>query len=112
MINKPDHNSFMCSFAIETLFTNVPLEEIIKMVIKNVFGRKKKINGLNKSDYQDLLKLKTVSTVFYFNGNYYKQLDGVAMGHFLDQRWPMLFYIIKKQNGKNRVFSSICSNFL
>ena len=38
------------------------------------------MNGLGESDFQDLLKLTTMSTVFYFNGNYYKQLEGVAMG--------------------------------
>ena len=36
---------------------------------------------LSKSDFRDLLKLATRgTTVFYFNGNYYKQLDGLAMG--------------------------------
>ena len=80
MIDKQDHNYFMCSFDIKSLFINVPLEETIEVVIKNVFGRKRKINGLSKSDFQDLLKSITMSTVFYFNGNYYKQLDGVAMG--------------------------------
>ena len=80
MIDKQDDNSFMCSFDIDSLFTNVPLEETIELLIKNVFGRKRKINGLSKSDFQDLLKLTTMGTVFYFNGNYYKQLDDVAMG--------------------------------
>ena len=56
MIDKQDHNSFMCSFDIDSLFTNVPLEETIEIVIKNVFGRKRKINGLSKSDFRDLLK--------------------------------------------------------
>ena len=68
----------MCSFDIDSLFTYVPLEE--KTEIKNVFGRKRKINGLSKSDFRDLLKLTTMGTVFYFNSNYYKQLDSVAMG--------------------------------
>ena len=80
MIDKQDHNSFRCSFDIDSLFTNVPLEETKEIVIKNVFGRKRKINGLSKSDFRDLLKLATMGTVFYFNGNYYKQLDGLAMG--------------------------------
>ena len=69
----------MCSFDTDSLFTNVPLEETIEIVIKSIFGRKRKINGLSKSDFWDLLKLTTMGTVFYFNGNYYKQLDGVAM---------------------------------
>ena len=51
----------------------------IETVIKKVFGRKRKINGLRKSDFRDLLKLTTMGTVFYFNGNYYKQLDSVVM---------------------------------
>ena len=67
MIDKQDHNSSMCSFDKDSLFTNVPLEETIEIVIKNVFGRKRKINGLSKSDFRDLLKLKTMGTVFYFN---------------------------------------------
>ena len=45
MIDKQDHNSSKCSFYIDSLFTNVPLEETIEIVIKNVFGRKRKING-------------------------------------------------------------------
>ena len=80
MIDKQDHKSSICSYDIDFLFTNVPLEETIEIVIKNVFGRKRKINGLSKSDFRDLLKLTTMGTVFYFNGGYYKQLDGVAMG--------------------------------
>ena len=80
MIDKQDHNSSMCSFGIDSLFTNVPLEETIEIVIKNVFGRKRKINGLSESDFRDLLKLTTMGTVICFNGNYHKQLNGVAMG--------------------------------
>ena len=79
MIDKQDHNSFMRSFNIDFLFTNFPLEETIEIVIKDVFGRKAKFNGLSKNDFRDLLKLTTMGTVFYFNGNYYKQLDGAAM---------------------------------
>ena len=70
----------MCSFDIDSLVTNVPLEETIEIVIKNVFGRKRKINGLSESDFRDLLKLTTMGTVICFNGNYHKQLNGVAMG--------------------------------
>ena len=38
------------------------------------------MNGLSKSNFRDLLKLTTMGIVFYFNSNYYKQLDGIAMG--------------------------------
>ena len=99
MIDKQDHNYFMCSFDIKSLFINVPLEETIEVVIKNVFGRKRKINGLSKSDFQDLLKSITMSTVFYFNGNYYKQLDGVAIGSPFGPALANAFYVIMKTNG-------------
>ena len=55
MNDKQDHNSFMCIF--DFFFTNILLEKRIYRVIKNVFGRKKKRNGLNKSILQELQKL-------------------------------------------------------
>ena len=64
MTDKQDHNSFMCSFDIDSLFTNVPLEKTIEIVIKKVFGRKRKSNRLIKSDFRDLLKLTTMGTVY------------------------------------------------
>lgn len=55
MNDKQDHNSFMYIF--DFFFTNILLEKRIYRVIKNVFGRKKKRNGLNKSILQELQKL-------------------------------------------------------
>ena len=80
MIDKQDQNSFMCNFDKDSLFTNVSLEETIEVVIKKVFCRKTKINGLIESDFQDLLRLTTMGTVFYFDSSYNKQSDGVVTG--------------------------------
>ena len=66
MIDKQDYNSLMCSFDIDSLFTNVPLEETIEILIKNVFGKKRKTNGLSKSDFHDLLKLTILGCRFLF----------------------------------------------
>ena len=66
MIDQQDYNSFMYSFDIDSLFTNVPLEETIEILIKNVFGKKRKTNGLSKSDFQDLLKLTIFGCRFLF----------------------------------------------
>ena len=38
------------------------------------------INGLPKCEFQKLLELATKESFFVFNGCYYKQIDGVAMG--------------------------------
>ena len=91
MIDNQDQNSFMYIFDIDSWFTNVPLEETIEIVIKNVLGRKRKINGLSKSDFRYLLKLKTIGTVFSFNSNYYKQIDSVVMGSPLGPAFANVF---------------------
>ena len=74
LISK-DHNSFISSFDIDSLFTKVILEEKTEIVIKNVFDRNRKINGFSKSDFLDLLKLTAMA---------YKELGVRAMGSFLE----------------------------
>ena len=41
----------MCSFDIDFFLINVPLEETLEIVIKNVFDRKRENNGLSKQTY-------------------------------------------------------------
>ena len=80
MIDNKDHRLFMASLDVDSLFTNIPLNEIIDIVIQKVYGNKRKVDGLLKSDFKQLLKLSTQGAVFYFNRVYYRQKDGVAMG--------------------------------
>ena len=70
----------MASLDVESLFTNIPLDETIDIVTKKVFGRKRKVNGISRRDFKRLLEISTKGTVFFFNGHYYRQKDGVAMG--------------------------------
>ena len=70
----------MASLDVESLFTNIPLDETIDIVTTKVFGKKRKLNGISKGDFKRLLEISTKGTVFYFNGLYYRQKDGVAMG--------------------------------
>ena len=65
---------------VESLFTNIPLDETIDIVTKKVFEKKNKVDGLSRTDFRRLLSLSTKGTVFFFNGHYYRQKDGVAMG--------------------------------
>ena len=80
MLDGKDHRLIMASLDVESLFTNIPLDETIDIVTKQVFGKKRKVNGLSKTDFRRLLVISTKGTVFYFNGRYYRQKDGVAMG--------------------------------
>ena len=70
----------MASLDVDSLFTNIPLEETIDIVTKGVYGSKRKVKGIWRKDFKDLLLLATKGTVFYFDGSYYRQRDGVAMG--------------------------------
>ena len=80
--NVRDQNSdfFMASFDIDSLFTNVPLDETIDITVNKLFGRKKKYEGFSKEQFRKLLSLAVKNSFFLFNGTYYEQLDGVAMG--------------------------------
>ena len=67
-------------FTNESLFTNIPLEETINMCIDKLFENNTKVNNLTKESFRSLLELATLESLFIFNGKYYKQKDGVAMG--------------------------------
>ena len=69
----------MASLDVESLFTNIPLNETINIVMKKVFQKKRKVNGLSRTDFRRLLVIATKGTVFYFNGRYYRQKDSVAI---------------------------------
>ena len=82
-IRTQDKNFFMASLDVDSLFTNIPLDETINICINELFkdDKTKKINGLSKNQIKELLKLATKQSFFIFNDNYYIQKDGVAMGN-------------------------------
>ena len=79
-IQEQYNNLYMASFDIESLFTNIPLDEIINIYVNNVFSNRKSVRGLLKKDFKQLLTLSVKSSCFLFNNVYYQQVDEVAMG--------------------------------
>ena len=69
----------MASFDIQSLFTNIPLDETINICVDRAFQNKKKVKGLLKRHFKQLLTLVVKSSCFVFNDTYYQQIDGVAM---------------------------------
>ena len=49
------------------------------LLIKS-FSKNKKYQGFSKDQFQKLLSLAVKNSFFLFNGTYYEQIDGVAMG--------------------------------
>ena len=70
----------MASFDITSLFTNIPLDETINLIIDNISDEQISLYGLDRINLRKLLFLATRDNVFTFNGKLYRQMDGVAMG--------------------------------
>ena len=80
-IRKQDANLFMTLFDVDSLFTNIPLNETIDICVKKLYlHNNMKVNGIGKQEFGSLLKLTTKESLFMFNKHYYRQIDGVAMG--------------------------------
>ena len=75
-----DPNVFMCSFDVSSLFTNVPLDETIKICSEALYDQSNSRPVIPKDVFVELMKSATSSVEFSFNNTMYKQTDGVAMG--------------------------------
>ena len=70
----------MVSLDVVSLFTNVPLDYTINLILKKVYEEKAVSTKLSRSDLKTILELCTKCMQFSFNNDIYKQVDGVAMG--------------------------------
>ena len=79
--------TFMCSFDIKSLFTNVPLKETIDICV-NVLSRDEEVPtpGVPEDLLRKLLLKATTEVEFSFNNIIFKQTDGVAMDPHWGQR--------------------------
>ena len=71
----------MASFDVNSLFTNIPLEETIDIIMSDIeTSPDGAVCGIERTEFKKLLSLATTESMFLFNDKYYKQIDGVAMG--------------------------------
>ena len=73
------NNGIMCSLDVTSLFTNVPLDETIQICLDRLYSLPDPPQ-LPRSVLKDLLQFATKKSHFLFDGQYYDQIDGVAMG--------------------------------
>ena len=62
------------------------------------FQNKKKVKGLLKRHFKQLLTLVVKSSCFVLNDTYYQQIDGVAMGSPLEPTFANLFLVYYEHN--------------
>src|SRR5215469_12911630 len=73
--------TYMASFDVESLFTNVPVVETCDIIVNQLFpSPNHSILGLDKSLFRKFLKLAVDDVLFLFDGDIYQQLDGMPMG--------------------------------
>ena len=70
----------MVSFDVVGLFTNVPLDHTIKIILDRIYNKKEIKTEIPEEDMKLLLEMCTKNVHFSFNEQIYTQVDGVAMG--------------------------------
>ena len=78
ILNKTS-NLFMAVLEVDSLFTNIPLDKTINIIIEKLFSENETVHNFNKDQFKCLLTLATKESHF-FDGELYQQVDGVARG--------------------------------
>ena len=86
-----DSNLVMASFDVESLFTNIPLKETIDLCVDLLFHDRSNIDGISKDYFHELLNICMSESLILFDGEFYKQIDGVAMGSPLGPTFANVF---------------------
>jgi hypothetical protein len=82
----------LASYDVSSLFTNVPLNETIEIIIQA--NKKGKLNkSFKTTQLRKILSLCTSECKFIFNGDTYEQKDGVAMGSPLGPTLANIFMV-------------------
>ena len=90
-ISQQDSNLHMASLDVDSLFTNIPLEETIDICVDNLYSDNENPPNIPKHNFRNLLNIATKETFFMFNNKYYKQVDGVPMGYPLGPALANIF---------------------
>ena len=73
-------NQEYVSYDVESLFTNIPIEETIDYILRQIYEKKKISPICKRSIMRKLLMKLTTEGTFMFNNEFYKQKDGCTMG--------------------------------
>ena len=92
----------MGNLDVDSLFTNITLEETIEICTSKLFKESESIEGLSKTEFKELLSLATLDSHFIFDETFYKQIDGVFMGSPLSPTLAYAFLVYHKKNRLER----------
>ena len=90
-ICKQNPNLYMASLDVDSLFTKIPLDEVIDICIDSLYKDDENTPKISKDVFRNLLTVATKESFFMFNNKFYKQIDGVAMGSPLGSALANIF---------------------
>ena len=88
----------MGSLDVDSISTNIPLEETIDICTNTLFENMEKVEDLSKIEFKELLSIAIKESYFIFNGRLYKYVDGVAMGSPLGPTLANAFLVHFEKN--------------
>ena len=100
LFERNKKNKVMASLDVESLFTNIPLNEVIDIIYDYAVTNSIKV-CIPLVDLCKLISICTKNIQFLFNGRYYHQIDGVAMGGPLGPVLADIFMVHLEQRASN-----------
>ena len=88
----------MVSFDVESLFTNISLDDCINLAVKYITEGNPGLK-LSKNELKRLFEFATKETHFLFKSNFHDQVDGVAMGSPLPLLSPISLWVTMRIYG-------------
>ena len=92
--------NFLFPRMLTSLFTSIPLQETIDLGINLIFNHNPNLN-ITKKELKKLFLFAASQTHFIFNGKFYNQIDGVAMGSPLASVLADIFMGFYESKGLN-----------
>ena len=100
-----NNNFFMCSYDVKSLFTCIPVEEVINICAEDLYNDSNITSPpFDKTVFVELMKFATCCIEFSFNDTMYRQIDGLGMGSILSSILANIFVGYHEK----KVFSSNC----
>ena len=102
---KIANDETMISFDIQSLYPNVPVEEAIDIAVKLIWEKNKaiKFTKITKHELYILFNLAVRNVHFRFFNQYFRQIDGIAMGSPLAPVLANLFVTQLEEEKINRI---------
>ena len=79
---RVDEDESLISFDVSALFTSVPVEESLTLIHEKLTADSSLADwtALSLQQVTDLLRICLTTTYFKYDGNFYAQIEGAAMG--------------------------------